>query len=88
MSKILTNSGSQDAGLRFEAGDTGLQAMNLQTDKCADRQADMIALRDFQSILSAFNSSELFETTMIDFDLPGIQGMERHLAQWSGPGGW
>ena len=42
MSKIVTDSGSKDAGLGFKPRDAGLQAMNFQTDKGTDRQANLI----------------------------------------------
>ena len=36
----------------------------------------MVTLRDFEPLLSPFDAGKLFEATMVDFDLPGIQGMK------------
>ena len=36
----------------------------------------MVALRDFEPILAALNTRELFDATMVDLDLPSIQCME------------
>lgn len=72
----MTDSRAQDAGLGFKPGEASLQAMNLQTKKGSDCQTDLVALRDFQSILSPFNTNGLLEATMLDLDLPGIQGAE------------
>jgi len=40
----------------------------------------MIALRDFETVLSIFNTGELFDIPMIDFDLPGIQSIKSRFA--------
>ena len=76
MRQILTNSRAEDAGLGFKQADARVQAMNFQTNKSTDRQDNMVALRDSQSVLSTLNASELFKPTMIDFDLPSVQSME------------
>ncbi|NDJ75407.1 MAG: hypothetical protein GYB65_04035 [Chloroflexi bacterium] len=55
-----------------------MPSMHFQTHKGADRQTDMIALRDFEAKLNTFNAGKLLQAAMIDFDLPGNPGRERH----------
>jgi hypothetical protein len=50
-----------------------MQAMSFQTHKSANSQPDRIALGNFESALSTFNTGELHEPAMINFDLPGIE---------------
>jgi hypothetical protein len=76
MREILTDGRTKDAGFGFKPGDARTQAIGLQTDRGTDCQADVVTLRDFQAVLSALNTSELLETTMVDFNLPGIRSME------------
>ena len=45
-----------------------MQTMNLQTNEGPNGQADMVALGDFQTTLSPFDPSELFEAAMVDLD--------------------
>jgi hypothetical protein len=53
-----------------------MKSINFQAHKSTDSQAAMITLRDFKPKRTAFNASELFEATVIDFDLPGLQRLK------------
>ena len=61
-----------------------MQPMNFEAHKGSDSQANMISLGNLQPILGALHPGELFETPMIDFDLPGIQSIEGRLFQGHG----
>ncbi len=41
----------------------------------------MVALQGFKPVLTPFNTRELFDATMINFNLPGIQSIEGGLLQ-------
>ena len=56
-----------------------MHAMNLQANKGSNGQTNVVALRDFKAALSTFDTRELFETPMVDFDLPSIQGIESRI---------
>jgi hypothetical protein len=43
-----------------------VQALDFQTHKCTNSQADMAARRNFKAILSTFYAGELLETTVAD----------------------
>lgn len=47
----------------------------------ADGQPNAVALGHGQAYLGALNPGELLEVTMVDFNPPGIQGVERTLLQ-------
>lgn len=47
--------------------------MMFEADESSYCQTDMVALRYFQAILAAFDTSELFQASMVDFDLPGVE---------------
>jgi len=79
MSQIQTHCRADNARLRIKPGAAGPKPMSFKTNKCTDRQTNMIALRDFEPVLAMFNSGELFETTMVDLNLPGIQSMKGSL---------
>ncbi len=53
--------------------------MNFQSHKCPDRQTDMVTLRNFEPVLTTFNTRELLDAPMADLNLPGIQGMKSSL---------
>jgi hypothetical protein len=76
MSEILTHSGAKNASFGFRPRDIKVQAVNLRANKGSNGQADMVALRDFKSVLGTLDTRELFEPLMIELDLPGIQGVE------------
>lgn len=84
MSQIQMHCRTNNARLGFKPGNPGAEPMGFEPHKRSDRQADMITLRHLQAELAAFNTGELLEAAVIDFNLPGIQGMEsghfdRHL---------
>src|SRR4030067_3193809 len=79
MSQIQTHSRTDNTRLGFEPRDTGMKPMCFKSNKCPDRQTDMVALRNFEPVQSTFHPSELLEATMVDLNLPGIQGMEGSL---------
>jgi len=39
----------------------------------------MVTLRDFEPIMTKFDARKLFDTTKVDFNLPGTQCMESGL---------
>jgi len=53
--------------------------VSFQANKRPDSQTNMIVLRDFEPVLGAFDTGKLFEPTMVDLNLPGIQGVEGSL---------
>src|SRR4030066_2177217 len=79
MSQIQTHRRADNPRLGFKPGDTRLKPMNFKANKCPDSQTDMVTLRDFESVLAPFNTGKLFEATMVDLNLPGIQGIESRL---------
>ena len=79
MSQIQMHCRADDARLCIIPGDARLKTMSFEANKCTDHQTNMIALRNFEPVLATLNTGELFETTMVDFNLPGIQGVKRSL---------
>lgn len=79
MSQIRTHSRADHACLDIEPGNAGTKPMSFKADKGTDRQANMIALRDFEPVLATFHTGELIEAKMVDFNLPGIQRMKSGL---------
>ena len=65
--------------LGFKTGDAIPKPINFKAYKCPDRQPDMVTLRDFEPVLTPFNTDKLFEATMTELNLPGIQGMKSSL---------
>ena len=76
MSQIQTHCGANNTCLGFKPGDARPKPMNFKANKCPDSQTDMVTLRDFEPVLAPFNTGKLFEATMVDLNLPGIQCME------------
>lgn len=81
MSQVSPHRIPNDAGLGLKARDAGTNTMPLQTQESADCQTDVIALSHDQAHLGTLNAGELLEVTLVDLDLPGIEGMERTLFQ-------
>ena len=76
MSQIQSHCRADNASLCIKPGDPCPQPMGFQTYKSPNCQPNMIALRNFEPILTPFNSGKLFQSAMVDLNLPGIQGME------------
>src|SRR3972149_4264651 len=76
MLQIQTHRRADNTRLGFKPGDARPKPMNFKANKCPDSQTDMVTLRDFEPVLTSFNTRELFEATMVDLNLPGIQCME------------
>ena len=53
--------------------------MNFQAQKSTQSQANMIPLWCLFPMLRFLNPGELFQAAMVDFDLPGTQGIFRRL---------
>jgi hypothetical protein len=76
MSQIQTHSRADNTCLGFKPGNTRLKPIDFKAHKGPDCQSDMIPLRDFEPILTTFNTRKLFQASMVNLNLPGIQGIE------------
>src|SRR3989304_918838 len=79
MSQIQTHSGTDNARLRFKPRDTCLKPVSFKANICTDGQANVVTLRDFEAVLATLDTGKLFEATMVDLNLPGIQGVKGSL---------
>jgi hypothetical protein len=79
MSQIQSHSRTDNVCLGIKPGDARPKPMSFKSNKCTDRQTNMIVSRDFEAVLAPFNTGELFETTMVDLNLSGIQSMKSSL---------
>jgi len=72
----VTDSKANNIIFSFKPRDIRMQTMDLQANKGSDGQTNMITLRNFKPALDTFNPSELLDTSMVDFNMPGVQGIE------------
>jgi hypothetical protein len=90
MSKIVADSITNDTHLGFEPRATGTHVVRLQTQKSADRQANVITLRLGLAMLALLNPRVLFQAAMVRLDLLGYFGLIcalvwRHVQATGGP---
>src|SRR5687768_12082227 len=73
MSQISAYRVADNSGFRLKVGDIAAQTLRFQTNEGANSQSNMIALGDLQAKLSTLNASKLFQTAVVNFNLPRIQ---------------
>jgi hypothetical protein len=76
MSQIQTHCRVDETCLSFKPGNARLKPVNFKVNKGLDHQPNMVSLNDFEPILTPFNTLKPFDTSMVNLNLPEIQGVE------------